>query len=37
MHIQLNVAIDSITTEFIGSGDDSNDIDYISPTYGNHL
>ena len=34
VHIQLNAAIDSITTEFIGSG---KDIDYILPTYGNHL
>ncbi|CAI2189431.1 19222_t:CDS:2 [Funneliformis geosporum] len=37
VHIQLNAVIDSITTEFIGSGDDPNDIDYISPTYRNHL
>ncbi len=37
MHIQLNAVIDSITTEFIGSDDDPNDIDYILPTYRNHL
>ena len=37
VHIQLNAVIDSITTEFISSGDNPNDIDYISPTYGNHL
>jgi hypothetical protein len=37
VHVQLNTTIDSITTEFIGSGDDPNEIDYISPTYKNHL
>ncbi|GES94885.1 zinc finger protein 862-like [Rhizophagus clarus] len=37
VHIQLNAAIDSITTEFIGNGDDPDDIDYILPTFGNHL
>jgi hypothetical protein len=37
VHIQLNAAIDSITTEFIGNGDDPDDIDYVLPTYGNHL
>ncbi|GES95219.1 zinc finger protein 862-like [Rhizophagus clarus] len=32
-----NSSIDSITTEFIGNGDDPDDIDYILPTFGNHL